>query len=89
MFKFSGIRNQEQNAIHQLEKDWNESDFQQRKRTRHSTHLVFSMPDGTEPESVKQAVRELAKKTFADNHQYIFALHTDTDSPHVILPLKT
>ncbi len=84
----TGLVYQEQNAIHQLAKDWNESDFQQRKRTRHSTHLIFSMPDGTEPKAVKQAVRELAKKNFSDNHQYVFALHTDTDSPHVHLTVK-
>ncbi len=46
------------------------------------------MPDGTEPKAVKQGVREFAKKTFADNHQYVFALHTDTDSPHVHLTVK-
>ncbi|MBM7070595.1 relaxase/mobilization nuclease domain-containing protein [Shewanella sp. 202IG2-18] len=84
----TGLIYQEQNAVQQLAKDWNESDFQQRKRTRHSTHLIFSMPDGTEPKAVKQSVREFAKKTFADNYQYVFALHTDTDSPHVHLTIK-
>ncbi|MCL1078020.1 relaxase/mobilization nuclease domain-containing protein [Parashewanella spongiae] len=79
---------QEQNAINQLAQDWSDTDVQQRKRTRHSTHLIFSMPDGTEPNAVKQAVRSLAKKTFAQNHQYVFALHTDTDSPHVHLTIK-
>ena len=79
---------QEQQAIHQLAKDWNESDFQQRKRTRHSTHLVLSMPFGTESKAVNQAVRAFAQKTFSENYQYVFALHTDTDSPHVHLTIK-
>ena len=79
---------QGQQTIHQLAQDWNDSDFQQRKRTRHSTHLVLSMPFGTEPKSVKQAVRSFAKNTFAANYQYVFALHTDTDSPHVHLTVK-
>ena len=83
-----GLVYQEQQTIHQLAKDWNESDFQQRKRTRHSTHLVLSMPDGTEPKAVKQAVRAFAQKTFSENYQYVFALHTDTDSPHVHLTIK-
>ncbi|MCL1078702.1 hypothetical protein D5R81_12495 [Parashewanella spongiae] len=79
---------QDQQTIHQLAQDWNETDYQQRKRTRHSTHLVLSMPFGTEPKAVKQAVRSFAKKNFSENHQYVFALHTDTDSPHVHLTIK-
>ncbi len=79
---------QDQQTIHQLAQDWNETDYQQRKRTRHSTHLVLSMPFGTESKAVKQAVRSFAKNTFSENHQYVFALHTDTDSPHVHLMIK-
>ena len=84
----TGLVYQDQQTIHQLAKDWNESGYQQRKRTRHSTHLVLSMPFGTEPKAVKQAVRSFAKITFAENYQYVFALHTDTDSPHVHLTIK-
>ncbi|WP_133406860.1 relaxase/mobilization nuclease domain-containing protein [Parashewanella tropica] len=84
----TGLVYQEQQAIHKLAKDWNDTDFQQQRRTRHSTHLVLSMPNGTEPKYVKQAVRSFAKKTFSENHQYVFALHTDTDSPHVHLTIK-
>ena len=83
-----GLIYQDQQTIHQLAQDWNDSDFQQRKRTRHSTHLVLSMPFGTEPKAVKKAVRSFAKNTFAANYQYVFALHTDTDSPHVHLTVK-
>lgn len=84
----TGLVYQEQQSIHQLANDWNDSDFQQQRRTRHSTHLVLSMPNGTEPKYVKQAVRSFAKKNFSGNHQYVFALHTDTDSPHVHLTIK-
>ncbi len=80
---------QDKTAIHQLANDWHGDEYRQQKRnTRHNTHIVLSMPDGTEPKAVKQGVREFAKKTFADNHQYVFALHTDTDSPHVHLTVK-
>ena len=80
---------QDKTAIHQLANDWHGDAFRPQKRnTRHNTHIVLSMPDGTEPKAVKQGVREFAKKTFADNHQYVFALHTDTDSPHVHLTVK-
>ena len=40
----TGLVYQDQDTIHQLAQDWNESDFQQRTRTRHSTHLILSMP---------------------------------------------
>ncbi|MBM7070744.1 relaxase/mobilization nuclease domain-containing protein [Shewanella sp. 202IG2-18] len=84
----TGLIYQNQPNIHQLAKDWSNTDIQQRFKTRHNTHLVLSMPFGTEPKTVKQAVRSFAKKTFAENHQYVFALHTDTDSPHVHLTVK-
>ena len=79
---------QDKSSIHQLAQDWDEPVAITKRRTRHSTHLVLSMPYGTEPKAVKQAVRQFAKKTFADNYQYVFALHTDTDSPHVHLTVK-
>ncbi|RJY19600.1 DNA relaxase [Parashewanella spongiae] len=78
----------DRNIIHQLACDWQELQTHSKRRTRHSTHLVLSMPDGTEPKAVKQAVRQFAKKTFAHNYQYVMALHTDTDSPHVHLTVK-
>ena len=48
----------------------------------------MSMPAGTEPRDVKNAVRAFAKRQFGQNHQYVMALHTDTDSPHVHLTVK-
>ena len=79
---------QDKTSVDYLAKDWKEPATITKRRTRHSTHLVLSMPDGTEPKAVKQAVREFAKKTFANNYQYVFALHIDTDSPHVHLTVK-
>ena len=79
---------QDKTSIQQLAQDWEEPVTSTKRRTRHSTHLVLSMPDGTEPKAVKQAVRAFAKKIFADNNQYVFALHTDTDSPHAHLTVK-
>ncbi|RLV57999.1 DNA relaxase [Parashewanella curva] len=79
---------QDKQSLHLLAKDWEEPQTNTKRRTRHSTHIVLSMPDGTEPKAVKKAVREFAKKAFAHNHQYVMALHTDTDSPHVHLTVK-
>ncbi|MGB0893808.1 MAG: relaxase/mobilization nuclease domain-containing protein [Parashewanella sp.] len=80
---------QDKQSLHLLAKDWEEPQANTKRRTRHSTHIVLSMPNGTESKAVKKAVREFAKKTFANNHQYVMALHTDTDSPHVHLTVKS
>ena len=50
--------------------------------------MVFSMPAGTDPETVKQAVREAADHMLGDNHDYLMALHTDTPRPHVHLTVQ-
>ena len=51
-------------------------------------HLVLSMPETVDSVSVHQAVREFTKKTFAANHDYVFALHTDTVNPHCHVTVK-
>ena len=58
------------------------------KRSREVVNLVLSMPAGTDPEKVKEAVRRFAKNAFSENHEYVFALHTDEDHPHVHLDIK-
>ena len=47
--------------------------------------MVFSMPEGTDPETVREAVRSVAETELADRHDYVMALHTDTPRPHVHL----
>lgn len=58
------------------------------KRQRDVMHLTLSMPKGTNPQSVKDAARSFALNQFAHNHEYVFALHTDTPHPHVHLAVK-
>ncbi len=79
---------QDTDALNLIAKEWCSDTASNKKNARHTTHIILSMPDGTEPKAVKQAVSAFAKKTFADNHQYVMALHTDTDSPHVHLTVK-
>jgi len=50
--------------------------------------LMFSMPAGTPPKKVLEAVRNFAREEFAFKHRYAFVLHTDEDHPHVHLVLK-
>ena len=51
---------------------------------RQTLNLVLSMPAKTAPEKIQAAAREFAKHVF-DEHEYVMALHTDTDHPHVHL----
>lgn len=48
---------------------------------REAFHFVFSMPNGTDSQAMKKAVKNLVKEEF-DGHQYFLAQHLDTDSPH-------
>jgi hypothetical protein len=51
-------------------------------------NLIFSMPSGTPPTKVLQAVRKLAQEEWALKHRYIMVLHTDAPHPHVHVVLK-
>jgi type IV secretion system T-DNA border endonuclease VirD2 len=53
-----------------------------------SVSLIFSMPEGTDPEKVLGAVRALAHAELSDNHDYVLVLHTDTPRPHVHLTVQ-
>lgn len=55
---------------------------------RDTMHMVLSMPETVDSESVKNAVREFAKNTFSDNHEYVFVLHTNEPHPHCHLTVK-
>lgn len=50
--------------------------------------LMFSMPPGTPPEKVLEAVRNFAREEFWGRHRYVFVLHTDEPHPHVHFVLK-
>jgi len=51
-------------------------------------NLIFSMPPGTSPKAVFQAVKRLAANEWALKHRYALALHTDERHPHVHVVLK-
>ena len=50
--------------------------------------LMFSMPPGTPPEKVRDAVRNFAREEWWGQHRYAFVLHTDEPHPHVHLVMK-
>ena len=63
-------------------------DSRQRKNRRDTMHLILSMPDSVDEESVRRASREFAKETFGANHRYVFALHTDSNNPHCHITVR-
>ena len=71
-------------AIRQLADDWGRelTDKPRRRNQRDTLHLVLSMPAGTRPELVRTGSRAFTNATFGRNHDFIFALHTDTPHPH-------
>jgi len=51
-------------------------------------NIIFSMPEGTSPKIVFEAVRRFALNEWALEHRYAMALHTDTPRPHVHVAVK-
>lgn len=51
-------------------------------------NLVFSMPKGSPPEKVYEAVKVFAREKFALQHRYAMALHIDQGHPHVHVVVK-
>jgi hypothetical protein len=51
-------------------------------------NIIFSMPAGTSPKIVLEAVGRFALNEWALEHRYAMALHTDTPRPHVHVAVK-
>ena len=74
--------------IERIAEEWSDPLYWRRGTSVSAVAMVFSMPAGTDPETVKQAVRETAERMIGDNHDYLMALHTDTPRPHVHLTVQ-
>ena len=68
--------------------EWSDTLEWRSRPTVSSVSLIFSMPEGTDPDKVLGAVRALAHAELSDNHDYVLALHTDTPRPHVHLMVQ-
>ena len=68
--------------------EWSDTLQWRSRPTVSSVSMIFSMPEGTDPEKVLGAVRALAHAELSDNHDYVLALHTDTPRPHVHLTVQ-
>ena len=68
--------------------EWSDTLQWRSRPTVSSVSMIFSMPEGTDPERVLGAVRAVAHAELSDNHDYVLALHTDTPRPHVHLTVQ-
>lgn len=87
--------------INEVLDDWKKDFGQQKKTTKAKTkdgkeyedrdamHLILSTPKGSDRKASEKAVRAFAEKAFSNNHQYLFAVHDDTKSPHAHFVVKT
>jgi len=63
--------------------------LKEKQLNRDVVNIMFSSPEGSDPEAVLKSVRSTAKTYFSDTgYRYVFALHTDTNNPHVHLSVK-
>lgn len=81
--------------VKELHEAWSELVGKRRANGNITLNVLFSMPVGTNPELLKEAVREFGRDRFA-NHEYLFVLHTPEtdpdpdapDHPHVHMCVK-
>jgi hypothetical protein len=57
-----------------------------RRQPRQAFNIVLSMPAGTPPPKVLQAVKKLAREEFAHQHRYAMALHAEEKGKHGMHP---
>ncbi len=79
-------------GLKDLQSRWTEDTVLDDKRRRDGTvsiNIILSMPPGTDPIAVKDAVRAFAIDTFAANHDYVFVQHLDDKHPHVHLTVRS
>lgn len=74
--------------LRELAGEWADDELGTTKRREPltSVSMVLSMPPGTDPETLKQAVRAFARVEL-EPFQYAMALHTDEAHPHVHLTI--
>jgi hypothetical protein len=94
-----GSRLQGEEIGTQLTEDWDLDIAEERRQANLSASrgrappkiahkLTFSMPPGTSPKGVIEAVRNFTREEFALKHRYAFVLHTDEPHPHVHVVIK-
>ena len=74
-------------GIKALQEEWKQGitgkPIPEKSEHRLAINFMLSMPKGTPPDAVLTAGRAFLAETFGGKHAYAFALHTDTDKPHI------
>lgn len=74
-------------GIKSLQEEWKQGitgkPIPEKSEHRLAINFMLSMPKGTPPDAVLTAGRAFLAETFGGKHAYAFALHTDTDKPHI------
>ncbi|MBU3602277.1 relaxase/mobilization nuclease domain-containing protein [Polynucleobacter sp. AM-25C3] len=74
-------------GIKALQEEWKQGitgkPLPEKSEHRLAINFMLSMPKGTPPDAVLTAGRAFLAETFGGKHAYVFALHTDTDKPHI------
>lgn len=83
-----GERITSKDDAHQIADEWSDALYWRQGTLVSAVAMVFSMPAGTNPDKVRESVREAAERLIGDNHDYVLALHTDTPRPHVHLTVQ-
>ena len=79
-------------GLKDLQLRWTDDTVLDDKRRRDgsvSVNIILSMPPGTDPIAVKDAVRAFAIETFEANHDYVLVQHLDDKHPHVHLTVRS
>jgi hypothetical protein len=79
--------------LEQLADDWHQQnqdayDGERRYRGPDARRMQFSMPKGTDPIALRNAVSATARHVFGERFDYVLALHTDRPHPHVHLTVR-
>ena len=72
----------DQVQLEQMVEDWSE-ETEKRTRRQLSMSAVVSFPKGVDEEKATEAARQFFQEAFAENHDYVFAPHTDAKQFHV------
>jgi hypothetical protein len=84
-----GIVHGGKEGVHDLVDQWRHAGARIPERSVHreAFHLTLSMPAGTPPDALKDAVRAFAHVELS-NHRYAMVLHTHQANPHVHLAVR-
>jgi hypothetical protein len=83
------IAHDSKEGVHDLVDQWRHAGARipERSARREAFHLTLSMPAGTPPDALKDAVRAFARVELS-NHRYVMVLHTHQAHPHVHLAVR-